>query len=300
MTSTVLNRWVKCVSSQGNLRGVALEATELAQEAVRMHGYRGTAAKSFAEAALGAMMVASYCKQGEKINLNLTSSGIVKQAIIDAHPEGTFRGYLLLRTPEEQGVLASAGTNDSEQGPWGEGVLSILRTRRMESEQPFIGTVPLLTGHLAKDLTFYWLQSEQVPTAVGLDVRMRGDEVIVASGFLIQAMPGADESEIRKIESQIAGYAGSSAEGSGDPKQILSQLFQNAPFALVEERELTYHCECSRQRVERALALVGVAELSDMLKEDGRASVRCDFCTTNYVLDAAELAELISRSEPKR
>ena len=265
-----------------------------------MHGYQEEVAKGFAEAALGAMMVASYCKQGEKINLNITSSGVVKQAIIDAHPEGTYRGYLVLRSQEEVDQQATFTAQGVEQGPWGEGILSVLRTRRLESEQPFIGTVPLLTGHLAKDLTFYWLQSEQVPTAVGLDVQMLGGELVAASGFLIQALPGADDLEVKKIESQIAGFVGSDAELSGDPKRMLSQLFQDAPFALVEERELKHHCGCSRQKVERALALVGVKELSDMLKEDGQAAVRCDFCTVSYVLDAAELAELISRSEAKR
>lgn len=283
------------MSSQGNIRGVGLQATALVREMVQRHKLKGEAARSLGEAVMGALLVASYCKQGERVNLNIRGSGRIQQALVDAHPDGTVRGYVV----EREG--ASTQDYPAGLGPWGEGLMSILRAKdghSGESEQPYIGTVPLVTGHLAKDLTFYWAQSEQIPSAVGLAVTLQGDEVVAAGGFLVQVLPGATPAEVQSVETHIQGIQSLADEVSLDktPIHLISQIFQDAAFAIVEEKPLEFKCTCSRERAERALRLVGVDELKSLLQEEGAASVHCDFCATTYKIDGEHLKAMIQAS----
>jgi molecular chaperone Hsp33 len=183
-------------------------------------------------------------------------------------------------------------------GPWGDGLLSVLRTKTGDRERPYIGTVPLLTGYLAKDLTFYWHQSEQIPSAVGIAVSVDGKRVVAAGGFLVQALPGASDAELRAIENHINEIQSLAKEltRTDNPTVLLSKIFQSEPFLLLEEKALHFNCVCSRERVERALCLVGVDELRDMIAKDGGASVRCEFCTKDYKFDASKLNDLIVKA----
>jgi molecular chaperone Hsp33 len=286
------NRWVKCLSSQGTVRGVAIQATQLVAGIARLHAVRGTPAVCLGEAVIGALLIASNSKGKERVNLNIQATGPVRQALVDAQPDGTARGY----------VITSETAPEATLGTWGEGMLSVLRTKVETQNQPYIGTVPLLTGHLAKDLTFYWVQSEQIPSAVGISVRVDADgNIETASGFLVQAMPGATSREIQLIENQInhlQTLAGEFAGGT-DPTTLLGRIFSDSSFMLLEQRQLSFACSCSRERVSRALALVGATELESMLNEDGRASVRCDFCNQGYDFEKDQLIELIKSSRQR-
>lgn len=290
------SQWIKCISTQGSIRGIAIQATQLVRKMAEIHGIRGEASRSLGEAVMGALLIASYCKNGEKVNLNIRGSGNVMQALVDAYPNGAVRGYIVERqiapVPADGVVF-----EDASRGPWGEGLLSVLRTKRQEHEQPYIGTVPLLTGHLAKDLTFYWVQSEQIPSAMGLAVNLDAEGVVnAAGGFMVQALPGASFQEVNAIERHI-GAMHSLARGlatESDPLILLARIFESTAFMIIEETPLEFRCNCSWERVKRALTLVGATELRAMLAEDQGASVRCDFCGKKYDLDAAGLRELIA------
>jgi molecular chaperone Hsp33 len=294
MTSPLTtDRWVKCISTQGNIRGVAIQATQLVQSMAERHRLKGSAARGLGEAVMGALLISSYCKQGQRINLNIQGSGCYKQALVDAYPDGTVRGYVIEREAppiQEEGI-----------GPWGIGLLSVLRTRDAEGGKPYIGTVPLLTGHLAKDLSYYWVQSEQIPSAVGLAVNLENDHVVSAGGFLVQALPGASPAEVKTVEKhihEIHSLADSLARDA-TPIRLLSQIFQSTAFVVVEEKDLHFNCNCSWERVQRALVLVGPAELHAMLLEDQFAMVRCDFCAKEYRVDEPMLRQLIHAAEGK-
>lgn len=288
-------QWTKCISTHGNLRGVAIQATDLVQRMAEIHDAQGIAARGLGESVIAGLLLASYCKAGERVNLNIQGSGHYQQALVDAYPDGSVRGYVIERSEEQ------IAKEVRSLGPWGDGLMSVLRTKGgEEGKQPYIGTVPLLTGHLAKDLTFYWAQSEQIPSAVGIvvDISPDGKRIASAGGFLIQAMPGASPAEIRAIEDHInhlQSLAKSLAENA-DPIGLLSQIFQSTAFVVVEEKPLEFRCSCSWERVERALALVGSAELRSMLTEDNHAIVRCDFCATEYRVGAEQLEDMIART----
>lgn len=287
------SRWVKCISTNGNLRGVGIECTQVVQDLILRHQLSAHGARFLAEAVVGSFMLGSYCKAGERVNLNIQGSGHCSQVLVESHPDGRFRGYAIERS---QPSIPIPG-----QGPWGGGTLSVLRAKASSGTQPWIGTIPLVTGHLAKDLTYYWSQSEQVPSAIGILVRQDQEgRIQLAAGFLVQAMPGATSEEISMIEQHLhdfnAAEAGRQAGEGLDPMQVLGRVFQSTPFIKLEETPLQFQCSCSRERVENAMLLVGATELRAMLSEDRGASVHCDFCSTEYKFDAAHLEGLIEEA----
>jgi molecular chaperone Hsp33 len=293
-SATSGSHWIKCIATHGNIRGVAIQATELVQRAATMHQVTGMGAQGLGEAMIGALFIGSYCKPGERVNLNIQGSGRYVQALVDAHPDGTVRGYVIEREQHADEVITRED-GETPMGPWGNGVMSVLRTKGTEGKQPYIGTVPLVTGHFAKDLSFYWMQSEQVPSACGVKIITEGATVKAAGGFLVQAMPGASQDELKAIESHINDLHSLEEQISADfdPVQLLSKIFQSTPFMIVEDRPLEFVCQCSWDRVKRALVLVGAQELRAMLDEDGEAIVRCDFCTKEYRVNRTQLQEMI-------
>jgi len=283
------SQWLKCISLQDNIRGVAIQSTQLIQEMATRHQLRGDGARGLGEAVVGALMLSSFCKKGQKINLNIQGQGLYQQGLVDAHPDGTVRGYVIEREIVFQ---------DTNFGPWGSGLLSVLRTQEEEGSKPYIGTTPLVTGHLAKDLSFYWLQSEQIPTAIGISVTLDpqdSERVLSAGGFLVQALPGATEKVVQTIEQHIFEIAALDKvlAQDGDPLHLLAQIFQNNSFSVIEEMPLSFQCNCSWERVERALRLVGEAEIKAMQVQVPLAVVHCDFCAKDYHLDGEILAKLL-------
>lgn len=286
------SHWVKCISTHGSIRGVAIDGTPLIQEMVERHGLTTTRGiQGLGESVLSALLIASYCKQDQHVNLNIQGSGYYKQALVDAYPNGSVRGYVV----ERETPVDSKTEDGQDAGPWGNGFLSVLRTKNEQGEKPYISTVPLLTGHLAKDLSFYWAQSEQIPTAVGLSVNTVENRVTAAAAFLIQALPGASPSELRSIEQHIFETQPFSETISAEvrPVHILSLIFQNTPFMLIEEKPLQFNCTCSWERVQKALILIGTDELRLLLEQDKGAMVRCDFCAREYKVNEEALSKLI-------
>jgi molecular chaperone Hsp33 len=282
------DKWVKCISLTGTIRAVAIDATETVNILAKRHKLSEAGTIALSEGVIAGLILSSYCKSGEKVNLNIQGSGWCQQAIIDANADAEFRGYIVER-PQEN-VKLGRGV-----GPWGIGLLSVLRTKHEEA-QPYIGTVPLLTGRLAKDLTFYWLQSEQVQTAVGIEVITEEDgSVSHAEGFLIQAMPGATDSDIQVIEDHLKKLHqfDSTSVVRSTPVHLLSYLLENQSFTLLEETPLTLKCPCSFDRVNRSLMLVGNDEIQAMITEGKDVEINCDFCSEHYVYTPTMLRDLI-------
>ncbi len=290
------DQWLKCISNTGTIRGVAVQCTDLVLSLSDLHHLKGEHARAYGEALVAGFLLSSYAKDTERMNLNIRGDGWVKQALVDAHPDGTIRGYIV---PNDHAVIPSVDLTG--EGPWGRGTLAVLRKRdNLEGKnEPYVGTVPLLTGHIAKDLTFYWLQSEQVPSAIGIAVTVDASgKIATAGGFLVQAMPGATDEELREIEAQVNSLRNLAFEISThpDPIHVLSQIFQDRAFMVLERKELRAECTCSWERVRKALVLIGASELQAMLEETGDAVVKCDFCVKEYRADAETLKAMIKES----
>lgn len=287
-----MSTWIKAITTNGALRAVSVQGTDLVREVAQLHHLAGHSALMLGEAVLGALLLVSSSKPGERLNLNVRGSGSILQALVDARPEGSIRGYVV-QNPDFDTLIS-----DRPIGPWGEGLVSVLRTRLGFATAPYIGTVPLITGHLAKDLTFYLLQSEQVPSAMAMRVKMKGPEVASAVGILVQAMPDAQPEEIKRVESRIQSLGGflDSLDASSDPMKLVAQVFQDEPFMKLDERSLIVQCECSMDRVLKSLLLIGREELNHLIHEQGQASVKCDFCSKDYVVSQEKLQELLDQT----
>lgn len=281
--SDLRDQWVKCLVTGSPIRAVGVQATGLVQEINRRHRYEGEEGKLIGEAVLGALLIASYGKQEEHVNLAVRGSGLFRQVFVDASSDGFVRGYGSRREAPEK--------SDPTRGPWGDGLLSVLRAKPIPERQPYTGSVPLVTGHLAKDLTFYWMQSEQIPSAVGITVRMKGKEVDLAYGFLVQALSGSTDADISMVEKslvELPRFMENLAADSG-AIQVLSRIFSETPFSVLEEAPLAHRCSCSMDRVHGALGLLGRQELETMVSEGQPAIVRCDFCGNEYAVTSEEI-----------
>lgn len=283
------DKWVKCIAKGGNMIATAITAKGLVEEGRRRHKTRGAETRGLGEALLGALLLGSTCKTGERVSLSLKGNKFFRQAIADATPEGTVRGFVIAKEYE--------GDLNFELGPWQEGLLSIARLKANEKE-PYVGTVPLITGHLAKDLTYYLSQSEQIASSVGIAVNVADDGHIKEAGaFLVQALPGADKREVDLVDRNIQHLQSLAARLSSDtdPTKLLATIFDDTSFVIIGEQALKFECNCSRDRVIRALAMVGKAELDDMAAKDKGATVTCDFCGEVYTITEKELGDLNKR-----
>jgi molecular chaperone Hsp33 len=290
------SRWVKSITSDGFLRGVAVQATSVIQELATRHRLSPLETRALGEACVGALLIASYGKNTDRINLQVQGNHYYRHATIDADAQGHLRGYVVLGEPISAPDLAA------QVGPWGIGTLSVLKTRDEENQQPYIGTVPLMSGHLAKDITFYWAQSEQVPTAIAIAIDQdRDGNLLHAGGFLIQALPGAPDDLLFLLEATLSTQPQLALEVARDsePSRVLAavmteHLEPGVTLSLIDEKPLKFQCRCSRERVERAISLVGTEEIQAMI-EQGETEVKCDFCSESYKFGKTDLEHLIAK-----
>jgi molecular chaperone Hsp33 len=283
------DKWLKCISSSGTIRAVAVTVTDIANFMIDRHQTSAIGNIAQSEALVASLILASYSKGEEKINLNIHGSGWCQQAIFDANAEAEVRGYIRER-PQEEVHLAKG------VGPWGIGLMSVLRTKH-DDAQPYIGTVPLLTGRLPKDLTFYWHQSEQVQSAVGIDVFWDEGKITLAEGFLIQALPGASAQDIQFIEDHLKKLHqfGSDSTLRGSPVNLLAYLMADQGFNVIEEKQITFKCHCSLERVKRSLMLVGPEEMQSMIDDKKDIDISCDFCSEKYIFDTEMIRTLLNK-----
>ena len=281
--------WRKWLTQPGLIRVVTLDATDVVHALIVQQGLRGRGQAGYGEAVVGALLIASSHKSNESINLNARGSGAYRHAVIDASPEGRVRGFLV--TPEGE-------TPDPTRGSWGEGVLSVLYTQNQEGKTPYRGMVPIETGQLDDAINQYYRDSQQLVSLAGLSVEYDGERVIFARGALVQAMGGASAEElasIRNLTVEDMRFLASLADNADVSRDEAARLLGGANLALVETQKLTSFCNCSQERIERALMLTGERDVLEALGDDAVMTITCDFCRTEYRLGADRVRSLFAR-----
>ncbi len=185
-------------------------------------------------------------------------------------------------------------------GAVGPGILSVIKD--MGLKEPYVGQVALQTGEIAEDLTYYFATSEQVPSAVGLGVLMNKDNTVrQAGGFMVQLMPFTEEPVIAALEQKIAEVASVTdlLEQGLSPEGLLEQILGEFGLEITEKIPVGYRCDCSRERVTRALISIGAAELQEMAEEGKPIEVNCQFCDKHYVFTPEELKDLLESAGNK-
>ena len=285
------DRIERLFSESGNFFGVACNTTDLVNEACRRHDVGPIAAAALGTVLTGATLLAALLKDGQSVLLRFEGNGPLKKVIAEAGYDGWVRGYVAephAELPLRNGLVDVAG------GIGHAGFLTVVKT--ISESQKYPGTIQLTSSEVGEDLAVYLSQSEQTPSTIGLSVHLGQDGSIVsAGGFLVQSLPPADENQLSLIEQAISTLPQLSelhAQGKS-PSEILSTLFHMVPHKALGGKELTYHCSCSREKMERALLSLGETELLDLIEKQGEADVRCEFCREQFRFEEATLRNLL-------
>ncbi|WP_407272603.1 Hsp33 family molecular chaperone HslO [Radiobacillus sp. PE A8.2] len=285
---------VKATAFQGMVRAYAIQSTKTIEEARRRQDTWVTASAALGRAITITAMMGAMLKGEDKLTAKILGNGPVGAIITDANARGEVRGYV--SNPHVDFDKNENGKLDVARAVGTEGSLSIVKDLGLK--EYFTGQVPIVSGELSEDFTYYFANSEQVPSAVGAGVLVNPDYTILAAGgFIVQMMPGAEEDTITKIEKQISSIPSISAliEKGNSPEQILEQLFGKENLKIHETMPITFSCPCSKDRLGAAIQSFSNEEIDKMIEEDDGAEAFCHFCNEKYVFDAEELQALKSK-----
>ncbi len=286
---------VRAMTKDGSIRALACVTTQLVNEACRRHGTYPTASAALGRALTGGALMGALLKSGQRVALKFEGNGPLKKIVVEAESNGLVRGYVGVPTVG----LPPWGRKLDVAGALGkEGFLRVTKDLRMK--EPYTGIVRLYSGEIAEDLAFYMVESEQIPSAVGLGVFVETDgDVAAAGGFLIQSLPPANEAIIDKLAGHIKELPPITEllRGGKTPEDLLELIFADIPFTTLEKYVLALQCSCSRERVEKALISLGRGELTTLLDQHEETAVTCEFCHEDYVFSREELEQLLEEMQ---
>ncbi|MGY3766993.1 Hsp33 family molecular chaperone HslO [Vagococcus vulneris] len=289
---------VKALCYNGEIRAMAVRSTNAVAEAQQRHDTWRAATAALGRTMSASLMLGAMHKNDEKLTVKIQGNGPVGAIVIDADAKGNVKGYV--KNPQVNLPANALGKIDVRGAVGTEGTLTVIKDLGLK--EPFTGQVPLVSGELAEDFTYYLANSEQVPSAVGLSVLVDNeneDQVKAAGGFMIQVMPGASEATIADIEKRIADIPMVSKllDAGETPENILYRLLGEENVKILETMPVQFYCNCSKGRFASAMVTLGESELEQMIKEDDGAEAVCHFCGEKYFYSVAELTELIEQAK---
>ncbi len=287
---------VRGMSMDGFVKVVAIRSTELVRRGTQIQDTTPNATAAFGRALTAASMMGNMQKvENGSMTLQIRGGGPIGTITVVSDPEGNVRGCvtephvpLVEKFPGKLDVGATVGTD---------GTLTVIRDLQMK--EPYIGSVQLISGEIGDDVTAYFVQSEQIPTACALGVLVDRDQSVkVAGGYLLQLLPGAPDDVIDRLEAGIqrAGAVTKMLEAGLTPEDILGQVCGDLGVVFMETTEVGYKCYCSRERVESALISLGKQELTEIAEEGKPFPVECQFCDTVYDFTPDDIRELIKKA----
>lgn len=286
---------VRGMTMDGFVKVVAIRSTGIVSRAAHIHGTTPNATAALGRALTAGSMMGNMQKvENGSMTLQIRGGGPIGTITVVSDPEGNVRGCvtepkvpLVEKFPGKLDVGATVGTD---------GTLTIIRDLQMK--EPYIGSTPLVSGEIGDDVTAYFAQSEQTPTACALGVLVDKDlSVKVAGGYLVQLLPGAPDEVIDALEAGIqrAGAVTKMLEAGMTPEDILGQVCGTLGVVFMETTEVSYKCYCTRQRVEGALISLGKKELEEICSEGKNFPVECQFCDTVYEFTSVDIKELLEK-----
>lgn len=288
---------VKALCFNGEIRAVATRTTELVAEAQKRHDTWRASTAALGRALTGTLMLGSSYKGEETISVKIQGDGPLGAIVIDANAKGHVKGYV--QNPSVNLPANELGKIDVRGAVGTTGTFSVIKDLGLK--EPFTGQVPLVSGELAEDFTYYLANSEQVPSAVGLSVlvdNQKDDVVKAAGGFMIQVMPNATDATLTEIEkrlSEVPQISNLIDEGE-TPEEILYRLLGKENVVILDKMPVSFTCDCSKERFSSALVTLGKEELTAMIEEDEGAEAACHFCGSTYQYSAQELAVLLEEA----
>ncbi len=288
-----MDQLVRAITAGGMVKAVAVSTRELTERARNIHKTLPVGTAALGRTLAAASMMGNALKAPDaSLTLQIKGGGPLGTILAVSDAAGDVRGYV--QNPHIDLPLREDGKLDVGAAVGCDGTLTVIKDLRMK--EPYVGSVGLLGGEIAEDLAAYFVESEQIPTACALGVLVDRDQSVkAAGGYLIQLLPGAGEDVISKVEGGVlaAGAVTGLLDRGLSPAELLRTVLPDFEVEILETCPITYRCYCSRDRVERALISMGVAELEDMLAQQGGCELGCQFCDETYRFSAQELRELL-------
>ena len=285
---------IRATAANDQIRAFATVTTEMVETAREHHNTSPVATAALGRLLTAGAMMGSMMK-GEKdvLTLQIKAGGPLQGITVTADSQGNVKGYV--GNPDVCIPANSKGKLDVA-GAVGPGFLTVIKD--MGLKEPYSGQVMLQTCEIAEDLTYYFATSEHVPSAVGLGVLMnKNNTVRQAGGFIVQLMPFAEEEVISRLEQNVQkiNSVTNLLEEGHTPESLLEKVLEGFDMQINEKMDTRFHCNCSKERVAKALISIGRKELNEMIQEGKPIEMNCHFCNTNYNFTVEELKEILRR-----
>ena len=285
---------IRATAANDQIRAFAAVTTQMVETAREHHNTSPVATAALGRLLTAGAMMGSMMK-GEKdvLTLQIKAGGPLQGITVTADSQGNVKGYV--GNPDVCIPANSKGKLDVA-GAVGPGFLNVIKD--MGLKEPYSGQVMLQTCEIAEDLTYYFATSEQVPSAVGLGVLMnKNNTVRQAGGFIVQLMPFAEEEVISTLEQNVQkiNSVTSLLEEGHTPESLLEKVLEGFDMQINEKTDTRFHCNCTRERVEKALISIGRKELNEMIQEGKPIEMNCHFCNTNYTFTVEEMKEILRK-----
>ncbi|MFZ5648258.1 MAG: Hsp33 family molecular chaperone HslO [Bacillota bacterium] len=282
---------IRSIDKGQNFRVFAAVTTDVAENARLRHDTWPIATAALGRVMTGALLLGANLKGQDIITIRVTGDGPLGAIVVSANAGGEVRGYVQephVDLPREiEGKLPVGAAV-------GRGTLSV--TRDLGLKEPFTGSVELVTGEIAQDLTHYLVTSEQAPSAVSLGVLVDGEGRVKASGgFWLEMLPGAGDEVAAILEKNLAGLppVSTMVDGGASPVDIARAVAGEFEIDVLDKTPVSFKCSCGKKKVEDLLVSLGSEELADMVRDRGGAEVRCHFCGEKYHFNGEDLERLI-------
>lgn len=286
---------VRGTAADAQIRAFACTTRELVEKARKAHNTSPVVTAALGRLLSAGVMMGSMLKgDDDLLTLQIKGDGPLNGMTVTADSKGNVKGY-----PNVPDVIIPAKPNGKldVSGAIGKGFLTVIKD--MGLKEPYSGRTELQTGEIAEDLTYYFAASEQVPSSVGLGVLMeKTNTVKQAGGFIIQIMPFADEEVIEQLEENLKNINSvtSILDAGNTPEQMLEILLDGMNPEITDTMPAAFACNCSRERVEKALISIGREELKSMINDGKEIELKCNFCNTAYVFSVEELKDIYRKT----
>lgn len=287
---------VRATAANAQIRAFAINSKDIVEEARRIHDLSPVVSAALGRLlTAGAMMGSMLKNDTDLVTLQIRGDGPVKGLTVTADAKARVKGNAI----EPQVMLPPNALGKLDVGgAVGVGYLNVIKD--MGLKEPYVGQTQLQTGEIAEDLTYYFATSEQVPSAVGLGVLMEKDNTVrQAGGFIVQLMPFAEDSVIDALEEKLKNMdtVTNILDAGNTPEQLLEILLGDLGLEIIDTMPASYYCNCSIERVEKAIISIGEKEIQEMIDEGKSIEVKCQFCDKAYNFEVDNLKELLKQSK---